>query len=96
MLTAYNEKLNELREKMARNGKAESMLCQLRKQEAVLCARVGELATQLQLEQADVDRLTGGFRSIFYAVIGKKKEMLEKEQAEVLAASMKKHISSFF
>ena len=89
MLTAYNEKLNELREKMARNGKAESMLCQLRKQEAVLCARVGELATQLQLEQADVDRLTGGFRSIFYAVIGKKKEMLEKEQAEVLAASMK-------
>lgn len=89
MLTPYNEKLNELREKMARNGKAESMLCQLRKQEAVLCARVGELATQLQLEQADVDRLTGGFRSIFYAVIGKKKEMLEKEQAEVLAASMK-------
>ena len=89
MLTAYNEKLNELREKMTRNGKAESMLSQLRKQEAELCARVGELAAQLQLEQADVDRLTGGFRSIFYAVIGKKKEMLEKEQAEALAASMK-------
>ena len=89
MLTAYNEKLSELREKMARNGKAESMLYELRKQEAALAARVGELATQLQLEQADVDRISGGFRSIFYAVIGKKKEMLEKEQAEALAVSMK-------
>ena len=89
MLTAYNEKLSELREKVARNGKAESMLYELRKQEAALAARVGELATQLQLEQADVDRISGGFRSIFYAVIGKKKEMLEKEQAEALAVSMK-------
>ena len=61
----------------------------MRAQEKDLAARVGELAAQLQLEQEDVDRLSGGFRSIFYAVIGKKAEMLEKEQAELLAASMK-------
>ncbi len=89
MLSAYNEKLNGLREKMARRGKLESMLFELRRQEGELAARVGELARELHMEQADVDRLTGGFRSIFYAVIGKKGEMLEKEQAEVLAASMK-------
>lgn len=89
MLHAYNEKLNALREKMARRGKIESMLFELRRQESELAARVGELARELHMEQADVDRLTGGFRSIFYAVIGKKGEMLEKEQADVLAASMK-------
>lgn len=89
MLSEYNRKLDELRGKMVRRGKLDSMLYELRRQETELAARVGELASQLQLEQADVDRLTGGFRSVFYAVIGKRTEMLEKEQAEVLAASMK-------
>lgn len=89
MLNAYNEKLAGLREKMARRGKVEAMLAELRRQEGELAARVGELARALQMEQEDVDRLNGGFRSIYYAVIGKKQEMLEKEQAEVLAASMK-------
>ena len=89
MLSEYNRKLDELRGKMARRGKLDSILYELRKQETELAARVGELASQLQMEQADIDRLTGGFRSIFYAVIGKRAEMLEKEQAEALAASMK-------
>lgn len=89
MLSTYNEKLNELREKMAQSRKSESVLRELRVQEKELAARVGELALQLQMEQEDVDRLSGGFRSIYYAIIGKRAEMLEKEQAEVLAASMK-------
>jgi len=89
MLSRYNEKLNELREKMAQGRKAEAVLRELRAQEKELAARVGELALQLQMEQEDVDRLSGGFRSIYYAIIGKRAEMLEKEQAEALAASMK-------
>ena len=76
MLSEYNRKLDELRGKMARRGKLDSILYELRKQETELAARVGELASQLQMEQADIDRLTGGFRSIFYAVIGKRAAQL--------------------
>ncbi len=89
MLTALNEKLNGLRGKMAQCEKTEAMINELRAQEKELAARVGELASLLQIEQEDVDRLTGGFWSIYYAIIGKREEMLEKERAEALAASMK-------
>ncbi len=89
MLSTYNEKLSALREKIARCGKHEAMLRDLRAQEKELCARVAELAAELQMGKADVDRLTGGFWSIYYAVIGKKEEMLEKERAEALKVSMK-------
>lgn len=89
MLTALNEKLNGLRGKMAQCEKTEAMINELRAQEKELTARVGELASLLQIEQEDVDRLTGGFWSIYYAIIGKREEMLEKERAEALAASMK-------
>lgn len=89
MLSGYNERLKELREKMARRGQLESMLCELRAQEKALAGRVGALARELDMEQEDVERLSGGFRSIYYAILGKKEEMLEKERADVLKASMK-------
>ena len=89
MLAALNEKLNGLREKMAQCAKTEAVINELRAQEKELTARVGGLASLLQMEQEDVDRLTGGFRSIYYAIIGKKEEMIQKERAEALAASMK-------
>jgi len=88
-LEACNERLNELREKMACGSRVESMLKELYAQRAEAEVRTGELANELYREQADVDRLTGGFWSIYYAVIGKKQDMLEKERAEVLKASMK-------
>ena len=89
MLNAYNEKLSRLRDEMARGGKAESMLKELYAQRDELAQRVAEYARQLSQEQEDVDRLNGGFRAIYYTVIGKRKEMLEKERADVLRASMK-------
>ncbi len=85
----YDERLHALREEMAHARKQEAVLRELIVQRDELAAKTGELARQLQLEQEDVDRLSGGFRSIYYAIIGKKKGMLEKEQAEALAASLK-------
>ncbi len=89
MLNEYNERLDDLREKLARGSKLDSMLRELYAQRDELATRVGELSRELYMEQADVDRLTGGFWSIYYAVIGKKEKLLEKERAEVLKASMK-------
>lgn len=87
-LEALNERLNELRGKTARGNKVEAMLKELYAQRAEAEARAGELAQELMREQADVDKLTGGFWSVYYAIVGKKRDMLEKERAEVMKASM--------
>ena len=89
MLNIYNEKLNALREEMAQKGKLEAVRRELTAQRDELAQRVGELSRELSQEQEDVDRLTGGFWSIYYSIIGRKADMLETERAEVLKASMK-------
>lgn len=88
MFDEYNRRLDELRAQMARKAKLDAVLKDLDAQKAELEKRADELKSILAIEQEDVDRLMGGFRSIYYAIIGKKEEMLEKEQAEVLKASM--------
>lgn len=88
MLSEYNERLTGLQEKITRCSRMDGMLRELRAQETELAQQVGELTMLLFKEQEDVDRLTGGFRAVFYAVLGKRKEMLEKEREEVLRASV--------
>ncbi len=89
MLSKYDMKLTELREKMARRGKTEAMISELKRQRTEIALREEALRQELEREQADVDRLNEGFRSIYYAIIGKKEAMLENEQAEVRAVSVK-------
>lgn len=88
MINRYNEKLRALREKIQRRSRTDAMLNDLYQQRAQQEKRVSGLVTILYEEQEDVERLSGGFLSVYYAVIGKKEEMLEKERAEALKASM--------
>ncbi len=89
MYGEYNAQLDELRGRIARGEKINAMLRDLSMQESQLKARVEDLLRELSSEQADVDRVSGGFMGIFYALTGQKKELLDKERAEVLKASMK-------
>ena len=88
MLNACNEKMRALREKIQRRTKVDAMLRDLYAQRTQQEKRVSDLVTILYEEQEDVEKLSGGFWSVYYAVIGKKEEMLEKERAEALKASM--------
>ncbi len=87
MLKKYDVKLDELRDKMRRRGNAEAMLDELKRQKEKLAARERMLRGEFEKEQANVERLTSGFWSIYYMIIGKKEDMLEKERAEMLKAS---------
>lgn len=88
MLNACNEKMRALREKIQRRTKVDAMLRDLYAQRTQQEKRVSDLVTILYEEQEDVEKLSGGFWSVYYAMIGKKEEMLEKERAEALKASM--------
>jgi len=86
-MTYYDDRLRELQEKIARTRQLSTMMEELREQRKTLEAKVRELKTAMQAEQADVDRLEGrSLAAFFYYVIGKKEERLSKERQEAYAA----------
>ena len=71
-MTSYDEQLQRLQAQTARAKQLESMLRELRGQQAALSARVRELDAVKRKEQVDVDRLEGrSLAAFFYNVIGK-------------------------
>ena len=58
-MTYYDEQLQRLQAQTARAKQLESMLRELRGQQAALSARVQELEAVKRKEQVDVDRLEG-------------------------------------
>ncbi len=73
-----------------RKHQLEAIVAELRGQLSKLSARVRELETIKQDEQADVDRLEGrSLASFFYHVVGKMDEKLDKERWETYAAAVK-------
>ncbi len=84
MLEKYDLKLDRLREKMLCRGKTETMREELKRQREKLAAREHMLRGELEKKQTEIKRLTGGLWSIYYAIIGKKEDMLEKERAGIL------------
>ena len=70
-MTYYDEQLQRLQAQTARAKQLESMLRELRGQQAALSARVRELDAVKRKEQVDVDRLEGrSLAAFFYNVIG--------------------------
>ena len=89
-MTYYDEQLQRLQAQTARAKQLESMLRELRSQQAALSARVQELEAVKRKEQVDVDRLEGrSLAAFFYNVIGKMDERLDKERQEAYAARVK-------
>ena len=70
-MTYYDEQLQQLQAQIARRKQMETMLQELRSQQAALSVQVRELESIKLEEQADVDRLEGrSLAAFFYNVSG--------------------------
>ncbi len=86
----YNERLEQLREKMARHRRLSAEVSTLEERRASLAQRVQQLKEETYKEQLDVDQLENfSAAKLFYQVVGKLDERLEKEQAELYAAALR-------
>lgn len=86
----YKEQLDQLREKMARKRKLSTEVAALEDQRSGLAARVQQLKEETYKEQLDVDHLENfSAAKLFYQIMGKLDERLEKEQAELYAAALR-------
>ncbi|HOW23601.1 MAG TPA: hypothetical protein PLV23_08210 [Sedimentibacter sp.] len=89
MYSDIDKKLHEAREKLDRLNKIDSILKELRRDEAVLRDKVHELKDVLDKESLDVEKLDyTNLVSIFYSITGKLADKKEKEQREALAAKL--------
>lgn len=89
-MSVYGADLKELQRRAARKLQLDNQLRELEEQRRELEAKVEELAAIKHDEQADVDRLeSGGLAALFYSLIGKGEEKLDKERAEAAAAAVK-------
>lgn len=87
---ANDEKLQQLLEQVERKKQRTAQLRNLEAQRAALARRLTELEAVKQQEQDDVDRLEGrSLAALFYSVVGRKDEKLDKERAEACAARIK-------
>ena len=78
----YKEQLDQLREKMVRKHKLSTEVNTLEDQRADLAVRVQQLKEQTYKEQLDVDQLENfSAAKLFYQIMGKLDERLEKEQS---------------
>lgn len=86
----YNERLEQLREKMARRRRLSAEVSTLEERRASLAQRVQQLKEETYKEQLDVDQLENfSAAKLFYQIVGKLDERLEKEQAELYAAALR-------
>lgn len=86
----YNERLEQLREQMARFRRLSAEVSTLEERRASLAQRVQQLKEETYKEQLDVDQLENfSAAKLFYQIVGKLDERLEKEQAELYAAALR-------
>lgn len=86
----YNEQLQKLQKKVSQEKSVEAKLRELKSQKDELNSRVYVFKKSMKNEQADVERLERtSLSSVFYEIIGRKDEMLDKEKAEAYAAKVK-------
>lgn len=86
----YNERLEQLREKMARRRRLNAEVSTLEERRVSLAQRVQQLKEETYKEQLDVDQLENfSATKLFYQIVGKLDERLEKEQAELYAAALR-------
>lgn len=86
----YTERLEQLREKMARRRRLNAEVSTLEERRVSLAQRVQQLKEETYKEQLDVDQLENfSAAKLFYQIVGKLDERLEKEQAELYAAALR-------
>lgn len=86
----YDEKLQQLREKVLRERQLRGILDNLTEQRPALEKKVQKYAVEQASEQADVDRLeNGSLAAFFYDLLGKKEEKLTKERREAREAAVR-------
>ena len=86
----YDERLEELRQQIARKNSLEGILKTLRVQKQELEEKVSELEAIMIKEDADVQKLEGrSLASFYYTIIGKKSHLLDKERQEAYVARVK-------
>ena len=86
----YTERLEQLREKMARRRRLNAEVSTLEERRVSLAQRVQQLTEETYKEQLDVDQLENfSAAKLFYQVVGKLDERLEKEQAELYAVALR-------
>lgn len=91
----YNEQLKKLNDQVVRKSHLETLLKDLKTQQAAISKEIELLKTAASKEQSDVDHLEGKTLSaLFYSIIGQKSEKLDKERAEALAANLKLEAAS--
>ena len=84
------DNLQQVQEKLFEKKRLEAKLSVLRSQNRSLELRVAELKRELESQQADVLRLERvTLSAIFYSLIGKKEERLDKEKQESYGAKLK-------
>ena len=89
-MPVYDGDLKELQRRAARRAQVQAQLRELETQRSALEARIEELAVVLHDERADVERLeAGGLTALFYSLLGKGEEKLDKERREAAAAALK-------
>lgn len=89
-MTNFDDELRTLRAQAARKKQLHAMLDALYARRGELEAREQELSAVRAAEQKDVDRLEGrSLAALFYSVLGRKDEQLDKEQQEAYAAAVK-------
>lgn len=90
MYSEINKQLEELVNGIYREKKITTMITSLKKQLEQLEKDLYYLKKELDKEQVDVDQLgKTTVANIFYTIAGKKKERMEKEEQELVAAQLK-------
>lgn len=93
-MTFYDEKLSELKQKVARKAHLISSLEEMKNQKKALDKKLKLLEIEAHNEQVDVELLEGKTLSaLLQGILGKKEEKLEKERAEAYAAAMKRDVA---
>jgi len=85
-----NEKLEQAQQGVARLIKIDSMIQQLKLEQSKLESKAAELKDILNKENYDVEKIENkSIASVFYSMLGKLEEQVDKERKEALAANLK-------
>ncbi len=85
-----NEKLEQAQQGVARLLKIDSMIQQLKLEQSKLESKTAELKDILNKENYDVEKIENkSIASVFYSMLGKLEEQVDKERREALAAKLK-------
>lgn len=89
-LQRISGQLDELTERLAERNILERRLASLRRDLGELARKKASLATAMRAEERDVEKLEGlSLTNLFHTILSSKKEQLEKERQEFLAAKLK-------